>query len=99
MTMPPAMSVLPAEPLVVVDLEALEGQADLFHKSEEWPFSSNPWQPSRFRNSGHPHVLLHDALPQDNRHKPLLKFPGQQLQGPENALAQNGQAKQLLRAP
>jgi hypothetical protein len=65
---------LPAEPQVAADLEAVEGQADLLHKLEEWPFSS-PWQPSRFMNSSHPHVLLHDALPKDNRYKPLRKFP------------------------
>jgi hypothetical protein len=36
---------MPAEPLVAADLETAEGQADLFYKSEEWPFSSPPPTP------------------------------------------------------
>jgi hypothetical protein len=35
----PQEPAMPAELLVAADLEAAEGQADLFHKSKEWPFS------------------------------------------------------------
>ncbi len=31
---------MPAKLQVAADLEAVEGQADLLHKLDEWPFSS-----------------------------------------------------------